>query len=102
MSKGAKTTIELRPATYLCNPDGYGARDPAGQASGAGIATPQTIPGRLVGDVYLIALRGTVDAGDASIRVSGDLFVAAQFVANVDNIRFKAKPPVCRRGQSPT
>ncbi|HEY4078702.1 MAG TPA: filamentous hemagglutinin family protein [Rhizomicrobium sp.] len=89
--KGAKTSIELAPATYLCNPDGYCALDPAGQVSGAGIATLQTIPGAPVGDVYLIAPRGTVDAGDAGIRVSGDLIIAAQSVANADNIQVQGK-----------
>jgi hypothetical protein len=37
--------------------------------------------------VFLIAPRGTVDAGDAGIRVSGDLFVAALHVANANNIQ---------------
>ena len=39
------------------------------------------------GDVDLIAPEGTVDAGDASIRVIGDLNVAALVVLNADNIQ---------------
>jgi len=55
--------------------------------TGAGIATLQTLPEDPLGNVVLVAPRGTVDAGDAGIRVSGDIFVAAQSVANADNIR---------------
>jgi hypothetical protein len=32
-----------------------------------------------------MAPRGTVDAGDAGVRVAGDLFIAAQTVANAEN-----------------
>ncbi len=34
-----------------------------------------------------MAPRGTVDFGDAGVRVSGDLFVAALNVANADNVQ---------------
>ena len=39
------------------------------------------------GDVLLVAPAGTVDAGDAGIRVSGNLIVAARAVANADNVQ---------------
>jgi hypothetical protein len=54
--------------------------------SGAGIAVLQTRAGAPSGIANLIAPRGTVDAGDAGIRVSGSLNVAAFKVANADNI----------------
>jgi filamentous hemagglutinin len=38
------------------------------------------------GDVDLIAPNGTVDAGDAGIRASGNLNIAAAQVLNADNI----------------
>src|SRR5262249_39554279 len=38
-------------------------------------------------DVYLLAPRGTVDAGDAGVRVAGNLSVVAEFVANADNFQ---------------
>ena len=67
---------------------GKGAKTSAvGGVAGAGIATLQTLPEDPLGNVVLVAPRGTVDAGDAGIRVSGDIFVAAQSVANADNIR---------------
>jgi hypothetical protein len=55
--------------------------------TGAGIATLQTIPDASPGDVYLLAPRGTVDAGSASIRVSGNLVIAAAQVLNANNIQ---------------
>jgi filamentous hemagglutinin family protein len=87
--KGAKTTSEIPPVRYLCTIDAWCLQDAAGQVSGAGIATLQTIPGAPEGSVYLMAPRGTVDAGDAGIRVSGNLVVAAAHVANADNVQVK-------------
>jgi len=61
--------------------------NPASEVTGAGIATLQTIPEAPRGNVYLLAPRGTVDAGPAGIRVSGNLSIAAFFVANAFNIQ---------------
>ncbi|MDR6644712.1 filamentous hemagglutinin family protein [Luteibacter sp. 1214] len=87
--KGAKTSSEIPPANYLCTLDGWCAQDPSGQVSGAGIATLQTTPGAPAGNAYLMAPRGTVDAGDAGIRVAGNLVIAAAHVANADNVQVK-------------
>jgi hypothetical protein len=87
--KGAKTNSEIPPVRYLCTVDAWCFQDSAGQVSGAGIATLQTIPEAPQGSVYLMAPRGTVDAGDAGIRVSGNLVVAAAHVANADNVQVK-------------
>jgi hypothetical protein len=87
--KGAKTNSEIPPVRYLCTVDAWCFQDSAGQVSGAGIATLQTIPEAPEGSVYLMAPRGTVDAGDAGIRVSGNLVVAAAHVANADNVQVK-------------
>jgi filamentous hemagglutinin family protein len=84
--KGAKTNTDIPPATYLCNTDAWCQQNPSGEVSGAGIATLQTIPDAPTGDIFLMAPRGTVDAGDAGIRFSGNLVVAALHVANADNI----------------
>lgn len=89
--KGAKTTTEIPPARYLCTQDAWCFQDAAGQVSGAGIATLQTVPGAAEGSAYLMAPRGTVDAGDAGIRVSGNLVVAAAHVANADNVQVKGE-----------
>jgi hypothetical protein len=85
--QGAKTVAVIPPPTYLCDLDAFCLIDAKGEVSGAGIATLQTIPGAAPGNVYLIAPRGTVDAGDAGIRVSGNLVVAAAQVLNAVNIQ---------------
>ena len=85
--RGARTTADTPAPSYLCNNDFYCIADARGAVTGAGIATLQTVPGAPSGDVFLVAPRGTVDAGDAGIRVSGNLVVAAQAVANADNIQ---------------
>lgn len=89
--QGAKTVAVIPPPTYLCDQDAFCLLDAKGEVSGAGIATLQTIPGAPTGNVYLVAPRGTVDAGDAGIRVSGNLVVAAAQVANADNIQVQGQ-----------
>jgi len=85
--QGAKTVADIPPPTYLCDLNAFCLIDAKGEVTGAGIATLQTIPGAPTGNVYLVAPRGTVDAGDAGIRVSGNLVVAAAQVLNADNIQ---------------
>lgn len=89
--KGVRTSSAIPPVQYLCDRDNYCVVDDKGQVSGAGIATLQTVAGAPPGTVYLVAPRGTVDAGAAGIRVSGNLIVAAQSVANAFNIEVKGK-----------
>ncbi|MEW6435850.1 MAG: filamentous hemagglutinin family protein [Pseudomonadota bacterium] len=85
--EGAKTTSVPPTLSYVEDPDAYFTRSPSGEVTGAGIATLQTVPGAPPGNVYLIAPRGTVDAGAAGIRVSGNLDVAALHVLNAFNIQ---------------
>src|SRR6202012_2438228 len=89
--KGAKTSVSAPPPLYACDIDFFCTVDIKGVVSGAGIATLQSLPDVPVGDANLIAPRGTVDAGAAGIRVSGNLNVAALHVANVDNIQVQGK-----------
>ena len=84
--KGAKTSSEIPPPAFLCDTDQFCVLDVSSQVSGAGIAVLQTIAGQPSGTANLVAPGGTVDAGDAGIRVSGSLNVAALKVANADNI----------------
>ncbi|SEQ14439.1 filamentous hemagglutinin family N-terminal domain-containing protein [Solimonas aquatica] len=85
--KGAKTSSEVPPLRFACDDDLFCTVDTASQVSGAGIAALQSVPGEPAGSANLIAPVGTVDAGDAGIRVSGSLNVAAAQVANADNIQ---------------
>ncbi|WP_170292283.1 filamentous haemagglutinin family protein [Xanthomonas maliensis] len=87
--KGSKTSAERARARYLCDNDQFCMFDASGQVSGAGIATLQLTADDPRGSAVLVAPRGTVDAGDAGIRVAGNLVVASQFIANADNIQVK-------------
>jgi hypothetical protein len=55
-------------------------------ATGGGIGVLASVEGVAPGDVDLIAPTGTVDAGDAGIRSTGNLNIAAVQVLNADNI----------------
>jgi len=68
--------------------DNYGTVElsPQASSSGAGIATPQPISDVPVGDIELIAPVGTIDAGEAGIRVSGNVKLAALQIVNAANI----------------
>jgi hypothetical protein len=62
------------------------ATDLAGLATGGGIGVLATVEGVEPGDVDLIAPAGVIDAGDAGIRVSGNINLAAITVVNAGNI----------------
>jgi hypothetical protein len=89
--KGAKTSADVPPPIYVCDDNHYCTVDARGEVTGAGIATLQSIPGAPPGDINLLAPRGTVDAGDAGIRVSGNINIAALAVANAANIQVQGK-----------
>ena len=61
--------------------------DLAGLSTGGGIGVLETVVGVAPSDVDLIAPAGTIDAGDAGIRVSGNLNLAAVQVINATNIQ---------------
>jgi hypothetical protein len=69
--------------------DNYGdiVFSPSVPTTGAGIATLAPIAGTIPGDVTLVAPQGLVDAGDAGIRSSGNVVIAAEAVANAANIK---------------
>jgi filamentous hemagglutinin family protein len=90
--QGPKTSANFPPAVVKISDNANAEVDQAGAVSGAGIAAFQPAPGVAAPNVYLVAPRGTVDAGDAGVRVAGNLFVAALTVANADN--FKASGTV--------
>jgi filamentous hemagglutinin family protein len=89
--KGSTSVADIPPPQYVCDVNHYCTIDAKGEVTGAGIATLQTIPGVAVGDVNLLTPRGTVDAGAAGIRVSGNLNIAALHVLNADNIQVQGK-----------
>ncbi len=85
--QGPKTAANFPPVVLKFDLNGFAEVDAASSVSGAGIAAFQPTVDIAAPDVFLIAPRGTVDAGDAGVRVSGNLFVAAARVANSDNFK---------------
>ena len=85
----ASRTVQSAPPTRV-EVDSQSANvqtDLAGLATGGGIGVLETVVGAPPGDVDLIAPVGTVNAGDAGIRASGNVNVAAAQVLNAGNIQ---------------
>jgi hypothetical protein len=85
--KGKQTSIVTSPPKVLYDRYGNVTKTPATPQTGAGIATLIGVPGVPPGNVDLFAPRGTIDAGQAGIRVSGNLTIAALQVLNIANIQ---------------
>ena len=83
--QGAKTSASNPPVVVRFDPNAFSIVDQAGSVTGAGIAALRPNDGGVPSNVTLIAPVGTVDAGDAGVRASGNVFVAAAQVANADN-----------------
>lgn len=83
----AKTVASAPPTRVLIDPQsGDVVTDLAGLSTGGGIGVLATVPGIPVGSVDLIAPTGVIDAGDAGIRSTGNLNLAADKILNADNI----------------
>ncbi|RYD47109.1 MAG: hypothetical protein EOP85_06095, partial [Verrucomicrobiaceae bacterium] len=83
----SKTVQTASPTRVRIDPQSAAVQtDLSGLATGGGIGVLNTVKGVAPGDVDLIAPEGTVDAGDAGIRVSGNLNIAANQVLNAANI----------------
>ena len=88
---GASTSVVFTPPVISYDDTGGLTESPAVPTSGAGIATLAPLPGIAAGDVDLTAPAGTIDAGEAGIRVSGNLNLAAAVLANTANITVAGK-----------
>ena len=85
--KGAKTVQAIQPPSVSYDTYGNITITPYGPSSGSGLAVLRALPGVPLSNADLIALNGFVDAGDAGIRVSGNLNIAALQVFNAGNIQ---------------
>jgi hypothetical protein len=85
--RGSKNTIIYSPPKRVYDNYGGVTLSPTVPSTGAGIATLAPIPGVAAGDVDLIAPLGTIDAGEAGIRSSGDVNLAALQIINAANIQ---------------
>jgi len=89
--RGAKTTVVYTPQRRVYDNVGNVALSPNTPNTGAGIATLNPISEIPPGDIDLIAPLGTIDAGEAGIRVSGNVNLAALRVVNAENIQVQGK-----------
>ncbi|SAI65713.1 Heme:hemopexin utilization protein A [Bordetella ansorpii] len=89
--RGSKTTLVYTPPRRAYDTWGNVQLSPQAPSTGAGIATLNPIPEVPPGDVDLLAPLGTIDAGEAGIRVSGNLNIAALQVVNAANIQVQGE-----------
>jgi hypothetical protein len=85
--RGSKTTTIFTPPKREYDNYGNIKLSPTVPSQGAGIATLNPIPDVPPGDIDLIAPLGTIDAGEAGIRVSGNVNLAALHIVNAANIQ---------------
>ena len=89
--RGTKSTVVYTPQRRTYDSIGLVSLSPSTPSTGAGIATLNPIPEVPPGDIDLIAPLGTIDAGEAGIRVSGNVNLAALQVVNAENIQVQGK-----------
>ncbi|WP_454735810.1 filamentous haemagglutinin family protein [Cupriavidus necator] len=89
--RGSKSTVVYTPQRRVYDDIGLVTLSPTTPNTGAGIATLNPIPEVPPGDIDLIAPLGTIDAGEAGIRVSGNVNLAALRVVNAENIQVQGK-----------
>lgn len=96
----AKTVTAAPPTRVLIDPQSADVQtDLGGLATGGGIGVLATVAGIPPGSVDLIAPVGTVNAGDAGIRATGSVNIAAAVVLNASNI---SAPSVSGVSSAPT
>ncbi len=82
-----KTVVTAPPTRVIIDATSADVEtDLGGLATGGGIGVLAAVESVEPGNVFLIAPEGTVDAGDAGIRATGDITIAAVQVLNADNI----------------
>jgi hypothetical protein len=82
-----KTVVTAPPTRVVIDsPSADVKTDLGGLATGGGIGVLAAVEDVEPGSVYLLAPKGTVDAGDAGIQSTGKLNIAAVSVINADNI----------------
>jgi filamentous hemagglutinin family protein len=84
--RGAKTATATPPPQIVIRGDRI-ILDTTRSVEGSGIGVLLAAEGVTPGDVDLIAPKGEVNAGDAGIRVAGNLNIAALRVIGTDNIQ---------------
>ncbi|WPO40327.1 filamentous haemagglutinin family protein [Tardiphaga sp. 42S5] len=99
--KGAKTTRVPKAPLTETDVDTVTLTKEQADISGSGIGTIVGFAGVEPGDLDMVAPSGTVDAGDAGIRVAGNFNVAALVVLNTDNIKVGGESKGVPKAQAP-
>lgn len=84
--RGTKTASSAPPPLLTTDANGNTALDISGSIAGSGIATLQTRDDQRPANVVAVAPRGIFDAGDAGVRSTGEVQIAAAVVLNAANI----------------
>jgi hypothetical protein len=83
--RGSRTTVSLNALGIFIDNNNYQSVDRGGLVTGAGIGTLASSIDVPAGSVTLLAPVGTIDAGDAGIRSTGDILLVGT-VLNAGNI----------------
>jgi hypothetical protein len=85
--RGARVASATPPPRLRVTSSGQVVLDLTQSVAGSGIGALRANPDAPAGNVYLFAPEGTVNAGEAGIRVSGNLTIGAQRVVGADVIQ---------------
>jgi hypothetical protein len=85
--RGARVASATPPPRLRVTGDGQVVLDLTQSVAGSGIGALRANPDAPESNVYLFAPEGTVNAGEAGIRVSGNLTIGAQQVLGADIIQ---------------
>lgn len=85
--KGRKSSLTTPPRSYMLSPDGTISYEINPTFSGSGISTQKGTPDAAISDVDLYAPSGIINAGDAGIRVSGNVYLGALQILGAENIQ---------------
>jgi hypothetical protein len=88
---GSKGTVIFAPPGIVYDNYTDVVLSPTVPSSGAGIGTLAPIPQVPAGNLNLVAPVGTIDAGEAGLRASGNANLAAQLIVNAANISVSGK-----------
>lgn len=84
--KGTKTASSAPPPLLRTDATGNTIVDISSSISGSGIGTLEAFPNAPAANIYVVAPRGTFDAGDAGVRSTGSVEINAAIVLNAGNI----------------
>jgi hypothetical protein len=86
--RGSRSAVSAPPPQVRVDASGNIVVELPGAVQGSGIGVLNTRPDVQSGDVFLFAPKGFLDAGEAGVRSSGNVIVAATEVRNAANISF--------------